>query len=113
MKIGTLIRAGSPVDLTNVENSTPLMVACEAGKLEAAKLLVAHGAKISFQSKCAPYHTPLFRAVLSSRYEMVSWLLERGADPTTKDSVDKTVLDRARERKDAKMVALLEAPAKR
>jgi uncharacterized protein len=110
-RIVILILDGSAVDVANVENATPLMVACAEGKLEAAKLLLAKGSKIDFQSKCAPYHTPLFCAVLASRHEVVSWLLENGVDRTLRDSVGKTALDRAKERKDDRMVALLEAPA--
>jgi len=105
--IETLIRQGAPVDVTNVENATPLMVACEEGKLEAARVLLAHGAKVDFQSKCAPYHTPLFCAVLGSHHDVVRLLLEHGADRTLRDSVEKTVQDRARERRDLWMVAIL------
>lgn len=107
--IQTLIRQGEPVDVTNAENATALMVAAGQGKLQAAKVLLANGAKVDFQSKCAPYHTPLFCAVLGSHYDMALLLLERGADRELRDSVEKTVLDRARERQDARMVRLLES----
>lgn len=106
--IKTLLAKGVPVDVTNVENATPLMAACAAGKTDAAKLLLEKGARINFQSKTAPYHTPLFCAVLGRHHELARLLLARGANPELRDSVDKTVLDRAREMKAAKMIAILE-----
>jgi ankyrin repeat protein len=105
----TLIRQGEPVDVTNVENATALMVAARQGQLQAAKVLLSNGAKVNFQSKCATYHTPLFCAVLGSHHDVARLLLEHGADRKLRDSVEKTVLDRARERQDARMVRLLES----
>ncbi|WWC71002.1 uncharacterized protein I206_104955 [Kwoniella pini CBS 10737] len=47
---------------------------------------------------------PLFRAILTSNYELVSYLLSKGADPSIKDSF---ALDIAISMKDLKMVKLL------
>jgi ankyrin repeat protein len=107
--IKTLLAEGAPVDVTNVENATPLMAACAAGQPDAAKLLLEKGAKVNFQSKTAPYHTPLFCAVLGRHHELARLLLARGAKRELRDSVEKTVLDRARELGDAKMIGILES----
>ena len=55
-----------------------LVLAATNGHMEAAKALVAKGARIDGR---AYETTPLLRATFRNRIEMVDWLLEQGADP--------------------------------
>ena len=55
-----------------------LILAATNGHLEAARLLVAKGARIDGR---AYETTPLLRATFRNRVEMVDWLLDQGADP--------------------------------
>ena len=55
-----------------------LILAATNGHIEAAKSLVAKGARIDGRAYETP---PLLRATFRNRIEMVDWLLEQGADP--------------------------------
>ena len=55
-----------------------LILAATNGHLEAARLLVAKGARIDGR---AYETTPLLRATFRNRIEIVDWLLDQGADP--------------------------------
>ena len=55
-----------------------LILAATNGHLEAARLLVAKGARIEGR---AYETTPLLRATFRGRIEMIDWLLNQGADP--------------------------------
>ena len=55
-----------------------LILAATNGHLEAARLIVAKGARIDGRAYEA---TPLLRATFRNRVEMVDWLLDQGADP--------------------------------
>ena len=55
-----------------------LILAATNGHLEAARLMVAKGARIDGRAYEA---TPLLRATFRNRIEMVDWLLDQGADP--------------------------------
>ena len=55
-----------------------LILAATNGHMDAARLMVAKGARIDGRS----YETtPLLRATFRNRVEMVDWLLDQGADP--------------------------------
>ena len=55
-----------------------LILAATNGHMDAAKALVAKGARIDGR---AYETTPLLRATFRNRIEMVDWLLQQGADP--------------------------------
>lgn len=55
-------------------------LACVFGQLEAAKLLVAHGADIRAAASNGSGYNALTGAVASGHTEIVKWLLESGAD---------------------------------
>lgn len=59
---------------------TPLAYACEAGALEAARLLIEEGANI--EEVFNGVYTPLMIACLRGHAGVVSLLLDQGADPT-------------------------------
>lgn len=62
----------------NTTRSTPLIMASEEGKLELVELLVKKGANINFQNEYK--QTPLNRAVMTEKYNVVIYLLGSGAD---------------------------------
>ena len=80
--------------------TTPLIVACQLGELEAVKRLVEYwgvdvcaSAKYFFDLTCTtmPHHfiesaTPLFVAALHGHEQIVRYLLEKGADVSAKTS---------------------------
>jgi ankyrin repeat protein len=62
----------------------PLSNACEGSHLEAAKLLIAHGADINFQATF-PFKTPISFAFEKSNMEISRLLLDSGAKPSETD----------------------------
>ncbi len=76
-QFGDMAVAGRPL------SRTPLMAACEAGRVEAAELLLEAGANLTLRDALGA--TPLLLAVEGKRREVVDRLLERGADPDDKD----------------------------
>jgi len=70
------------INLQDDDGRAPLMLACSYGNLEAARLLLSHGANAALSSKtglnvlhCLPYIEPMSRAAL------VKELVEAGANP--------------------------------
>lgn len=69
---------------------TPLHVACEAGSLGAARLLLDRGANMYTRDEYR--FTPLMRACHAGRAEIVSLLLARGASPMAYTALGVTAL---------------------
>jgi ankyrin repeat protein len=69
----------TPVDAWDHEGKTALMAAAEAGRLEAAKLLLDKGASLSAAD--AALRTPLHHAAAGPSFPLLELLLDRGADP--------------------------------
>ena len=65
---------------------SPLVAALEMEYFEVAQLLYQHGAHVDVQgyNKC----TPLYVASFKGHFEIVEWLLHRGADPNTRNKFD-------------------------
>ena len=63
--------------LLDVDDTTPLHLAIEAGHFPAVKLLVAFGANVNAVD--GEDETPLFKAACGGHGEMVAWLLAEGA----------------------------------
>ena len=70
-----------------------------------AKILLEKGALVNTVDKWG--NNPLWRTVYKCDYEMAQLLMEYGADPNSKNKVDKSPLDFANMRNDEKMVAIL------
>lgn len=88
---------------------TPLMIASSRGHVEAAHLLIEHGADINFVAKG---YTALYLAVREGCTGAVALLLERGADPSIKTNVGWSCLMMAANRGHLAIVRmLLEHPA--
>lgn len=106
--IRILIEAG--IDVHAKENhagTTALRVAVERNELEIVKALLKSGASPNVQDTILG-STPLHMAVLSDRYELVKVLLQRGADTKLKARRLGTPLDVAMQKKNGRMVRLLE-----
>jgi ankyrin repeat protein len=72
-RIETLIKAGADLEVDGGPCGTPLIGACDAGKLENVKVLVRYGAKLTYQNKAGD----IVSAVRAARYHwmVVRWLL--------------------------------------
>jgi hypothetical protein len=68
-----LLDAGATMELPGGPHGTPLMAACDAGNIEAVKLLVRSGAKINYESEIGE----TISGVLLARHNpsVVRWLL--------------------------------------
>jgi len=81
-------------DLADTYGYTALHYAARNGKLTAAKCLVKFGAGLNCQTRNNGA-TPLHRAIIAKKLEMVEYLLECGASLTIKDNDGHTCLDKA------------------
>ncbi|GJM41779.1 MAG: hypothetical protein DHS20C20_20610 [Ardenticatenaceae bacterium] len=77
-----------------------LFHAALSGNVDLAEMLAARGNNQSPDQ-------PLLAAAMYGRTEMATWLLDRGANKSTKNFRDQTALDIAHMRKDEAMLALL------
>jgi len=81
-------------DLTDAYGYTALHYAARNGNMRAAKCLVKFGAVLNCQTRNNGA-TPLHRAVIGKKPEMVEYLLSCGTDLTLKDNDGLTCIDRA------------------
>jgi ankyrin repeat protein len=87
-----LLEADADVNLANPEGQTALMAVARTGNIEAAKLLLSHGAEINTAETWGG-QTALMWASARKQPEMVRFLVENGAE------VDKRAIDRDWERR--------------
>jgi ankyrin repeat protein len=85
----------------------PLHAAALNDRVEAARLLLAHGARVEAEDRYGD--TPLYRAVYAyqGNPEMVKLLLEHGADPAHENQHGVSPLSVADTKQDAQLVRLL------
>ncbi len=84
-----LLKAGADPNVKDKLGMTPLHLAVgECFNMGMAKALLMHGARIDEQSYRG--YTPLYGAVVTSRAQSVTWLLEQGANPYTENFLDGT-----------------------
>jgi ankyrin repeat protein len=84
---------------------TPLMLACNKGKLYVAKILIDSGADIN--AKNDEDVTPIIAALPARDYDIIRMLLERGANPNSQSKEGVTPLGYACSREDCRLVDLL------
>jgi serine/threonine protein kinase len=75
--IDAALKDGTAFDKENIWNHTPFYLACERGNLEAAKKLLAAGARLEGAKRGGP---PILGALRSDRADVVEWLLSQHAD---------------------------------
>ncbi|MGZ8695778.1 MAG: ankyrin repeat domain-containing protein [Gaiellaceae bacterium] len=92
----------------------PLGLACFFGQLEAARLLLDHGADVNALSTNEHVQTAAIHAAAAAeakdeatRYELVKLALEHGADPNLRQGGGFRAVDAARQNGDARVEELL------
>jgi ankyrin repeat protein len=91
----------------------PLGLACFFGHLEAARLLLDHGADVNRLSTNEHVQTAAIHASAAAagdeamRYELVKLALERGADPNLRQGGGFRAIDAARQNGDSRVEQLL------
>jgi hypothetical protein len=75
------LRAGLPVNLTNDQGDTLLMLAAHHGHPETVATLIAHGADLDRLNDHG--RSPLAGAVFQGQSDIVALLTHHGADPDT------------------------------
>jgi hypothetical protein len=83
-RIATLLQDGEDVDARDRFQKTPLCYAVEENKIEAARLLIEHGATLNLAGIKSSF-TPLTCAASSGHVEILKLMLEAGADPNFYD----------------------------
>ncbi|KAG2388306.1 hypothetical protein C9374_000470 [Naegleria lovaniensis] len=94
---------------TDMDILLSLMMACRSGDLEEVKRCVSTG-RVDFNAHDPKsiYGTPLMKAISNGHLDIVSYLLDAGADVTTMSwDKDSSALHLAIEKKDLEMVKLL------
>ena len=84
----------SSIKQRNFMGDTVLHTVCSWGDVDAARLLVSSGADVNSVGDQGA--TPLFNAIIGKNYEVVSLLLDAGADPNRKNDYNRSVLDYAK-----------------
>jgi hypothetical protein len=75
----------------------PLHLATHYGHLPVVRLLLDHGADVEAVSRNAIGNTALSAAAFGNHFDVVQFLLARGANPAARNRHGKTALDRATE----------------
>ena len=101
------MKAEAKPDLLDRDGWTPLHHAAAKDQPESIKTLLAGGANPMTLSQLGG--TPLHEAAASGGPEVIRLLLEAKVDPTVKSKQGVTALDLARQYKNDKAVAILEA----
>ncbi len=81
-----LLDAGADAESPNADGQTALMTVARTDVVDAAKVLVAHGAKVNASEKWRG-QTALMWASAQSRAGMVQFLVAHGADVNARESV--------------------------
>ncbi len=85
--IGRLLEAGADVDAGGREGETALMVVARTSNVDAARLLLEHGAEVDARERWRR-QTALMYAAAQSQPEMIELLLAHGADPNARSAVN-------------------------
>ena len=104
-----LLSKGANVNGRGMHAMTPIMSAARGGHLKVAKQLVAQGADVNSHNDSG---SALMWAVDSGNEELVSFLLQSGADLRWTNALGTTALDFAMEQKKTNLVRVLEAGGK-
>ncbi len=78
--IKLLLKAGADVESANAEGQTALMAVARTGNVEAAKLLLGHGANVNAREELGRANRPHVGAPRKSSLQMIKLLVQHGAD---------------------------------
>ena len=85
--LGALLEAGADVESPNADGQTALMVVARTSRVDAARLLIKHGAKVNAVEQWRG-QTALMWAAAQSQPAMVKELLAAGAEPNARATVN-------------------------
>lgn len=105
-RIRKLLLQGINVNSKDKAGYTALHYASRAGHLDVCKYLLSKGADIDAITKCGEA-TSLHRAASVGKYEIVKFLIDNKADVRRKDADGKTILHRATESQNEKIIKLV------
>jgi len=104
-----LVANGADVNLKDNDRQSPLMYAAKGSFGETAAYLLENGAEVNVQSKKKSI-TALMLAAVSDNAELVSMLLEHGADTSLTDIFGRSALMLAEKKGNSAVVELLSDP---
>lgn len=107
-----LLRAGAAPDAVAVKgDATALILACDSGHIDSARLLIDAGADVNFQNEIGD--SPLVCAVAIGRPDLVALLLENGAVQVSslRFKGEKTLIEYAEELGNLEIIQLLREKA--
>ena len=84
-RVRRALRGGADADATD-RGATALWWACQQGYIQVARLLVSHGANVSFSDEHG--FTPLHQAVGNNHSRVASFLLGKGANVNARAQAD-------------------------
>lgn len=87
-----LLHQGVDVDILSESGATPLHHACEKGKTQIVKLLLAYGANYNLIHAATKLSALHYAAGYANNVEIITMLIEAGADANSRDGNDHTPL---------------------
>jgi hypothetical protein len=110
--LGYLLTHGVDVNTRAQYGESPLGAAAAGGQMEAARMLIARGARLDNRTAIT-LETPLTEAARMNHTDMVKLLLDHGANSGEMDVLHRTALDWAHENGNPQMANLLQARPKK
>lgn len=86
--VAALIQAGANIHTTGTNGWTPLHMAAARGHVEKARLLIRAGAEVNRRKQIDASETPLMEAAFTGQPSTLLLLLEHGADPLMRDTIN-------------------------
>eukprot|EP01006_Ploeotia_vitrea_P017308 TRINITY_DN48408_c0_g1_i1.p1 TRINITY_DN48408_c0_g1~~TRINITY_DN48408_c0_g1_i1.p1 ORF type:complete len:684 (+),score=76.64 TRINITY_DN48408_c0_g1_i1:30-2081(+) len=106
--VDRLLKAGvNPNSFAKTTGSTPLHLACEAGHVEVAQLLISHKADVNSKTDNDDEATPLYLAAVNNHPHVVDLLLQNGAECPTSEEAENNPFYMACQEGNTEVVKLL------
>uniref|UniRef100_A0A674GPQ4 Uncharacterized protein n=1 Tax=Taeniopygia guttata TaxID=59729 RepID=A0A674GPQ4_TAEGU len=103
--VAALIDRGTDINTHNKKHYTPLLLACEMGKVESAEVLMEKGANLGIRTPAAD--TALHLAVQAGAASIAGLLLSKGMDTNLRNQAEETPLHFAALHNHGALVGLL------
>jgi hypothetical protein len=101
-----LLADGVDINSRAQYGESPLGAAAAADQIQTASLLLARGARLESRT-AGSFETPLLEAAQMNHTDMVRLLLDHGANPKSRDVMNRTALDWARMNQNSGMAELV------